>query len=86
MFTVFKRLQVCECERLAFFGALRNDAVNFIRVRNVELTPIQELFKVVALVERAPEARFPRGWVWFVDALPVFAFKQRPSLWKGSKM
>lgn len=65
---------------LTFLGALGDDAVDFVRIRDVQLASIHQFLKVVALVEGAAEPRLPGRRVWFVDALPELALKQRPGL------
>lgn len=65
---------------LTFLGTLRDDAVHFVGVRNVQLAPLHQLLEVVALVEGAAQPGLPGRRVRFVDPLPKLAFKQRPGL------
>lgn len=65
---------------LTFLGTLRDDAVNFVGVGDVQLAPVHQLLEVVALVESAAQPRLPGRRVRLVDALPKLAFKQRPGL------
>lgn len=65
---------------LTFLGPLGDDAVHFVRVRDVQLASVHKLLKVIALVERAAEASLPGRRVRLVDPLPKLAFKQRPGL------
>lgn len=70
---------------LTFLGALGDDAVNFVGVRDVQLAPVHQFFKVIALVEGAAQACLPCRRVGFVDALPKLAFEQRPGLQTGPR-
>lgn len=65
---------------LTFLGTLRDDAVNFVGVWDVQLAPVHQLLEVVALVEGAAQPRLPGRRVRLVDPLPKLAFKQRPGL------
>ncbi len=70
---------------LTFLGALGDDAVDFVRVWDVQLASLHEFLKVVALVEGAAEASLPGRRVRLVDPLPKLAFKQRPGLQTGHR-
>lgn len=72
--------EVLRVRALTFLGALRDDAVNFVGVRNVQLAPVHQLLEVVALVEGAAQPRLPGRRVRLVDALPKLAFEERPGL------
>ena len=60
---------------LTFLGALWNDAVNFVRIRDVQLAAVHELFKVVTLVERATQPRLPSRWVRLVYTLSILSLE-----------
>lgn len=70
---------------LTFLGALGDDAVDFVGVWDVQLAPLHQLLKVIALVEGAAEARLPGRRVRLVDPLPKLAFEQRPGLHTGHR-
>lgn len=71
---------------LTFLGALGDDAVNFVRVRDVQLAPLHQLLEVVALVEGAAEARLPGRRVRLVDPLPKLALEESPCLQRGRRV
>lgn len=61
--------------KLTSLGAFWNDAVNFVGVRDVQLTALHDLLEVITFVEGAAKARFPRRRIRFVDAFPKLALK-----------
>lgn len=54
--------------------------VDLVRIRYVQLASLHQFIKVITFVQGTAESRLPRWRVWFVQAFPVFAFKQGPSL------
>lgn len=70
---------------LTFLGALGDDAVDFVGVRDVQLAPLHQLLKVVALVEGAAQPRLPGRRVRLVDPLAELAFEKRPGLHTGHR-
>lgn len=75
----------CECRRPqpgkpTFLGSLGDNPIHFVGVRDVQLAPLHQLLKVIALVQSTSQACLP-GWrVWLVDAFSKLPFKQCPSL------
>lgn len=70
---------------LTFLGALGDNAVDFVRVRDVQLAPLHQFLKVIALVQGTAEARLPGRWVRLIDPLPKLAFEERPGLHVGQR-
>ena len=70
---------------LTFLGALRDDPVHFVGVRDVQLAPVHQLIEVIALVQGAAEASLPGGGVQLIDPLPELSFEQRPGLHTGNR-
>lgn len=70
--------------KLTLLLVLRYDAVNFIRLRDVELRPFCHLLKVGTFIQGAAESGLPCCRLSLI-ALLKFAFKHSPRLWRGKK-
>lgn len=56
------------------------DAINFIRLRAVQLAQLMDNLEICALVQCAAQASLPQSGVVFVLSFPVFALVQGPGL------
>jgi len=56
------------------------DAIDLVRLGDVQLVAFRDLQEVRALVECTAEAGLPHGGVGLVPSLPVFAFVLSPGL------